>query len=119
MAVAFVAGAAGAIGRHCVALLRARGWTVGGLGHGAAEWEPTGAIDAWVAGDVSIENLDALGNKLGAPDLLVNLAGGSSVGLSLQSPLADFERTVLSGVRILDWIWRNAPEARVALASSA
>lgn len=119
MPVAYVAGAAGAIGRHCVALLRARGWIVGGIGHGGVQWEPNGGIDAWIAGDVSTENLDALAEFVGAPDLFVNLAGGSSVGPSLQLPLADFERTVLSGARIFNWVWRNAPEARITLASSA
>lgn len=119
MATAFVAGAAGAIGRHCVALLRARGWTVGGIGHGNVQWEAPGGIDAWIAGDVSTENLDALGERLGAPSLFVNFAGGSSVAPSLRLPLADFERTVLSGVRILNWVWHNAPEARVSFASSA
>lgn len=119
MGIAFVAGAAGAIGRHCVTLLRARGWTVGGVGHGNVEWDGPGRIDAWIAGDVSTESLDALAERVGVPDLFINLAGGSSVGPSLQLPLADFERTVLSGVRILNWVWRNAPEARISLASSA
>jgi UDP-glucose 4-epimerase len=119
MATAFVAGAAGAIGRHCVALLRARGWTVGGIGHGNVHWESASGIDAWIAGEISTENLDALGERLGTPNLFVNLAGGSSVGPSLQLPLADFERTVLTGARILNWIWHNAPDASVSLASSA
>jgi UDP-glucose 4-epimerase len=119
MAVAFVAGAAGAIGRHCVALLRERGWTVGGIGHGNVGWEPPGGIDTWVAGDVSTDNLDALRERLGTPELFVNLAGGSSVGPSLRLPLADFERTVLASVRILNWIWHNAPGARISFASSA
>jgi len=119
MPVAFVAGANGAIGRHCVRLLLERGWTVGGIGHGDVRWNSSSAINAWIAGEVSAENLDILANQVGVPELFVNLAGGSSVGPSLSMPLNDFERTVSTGVRILEWTRRNAPNAALSFASSA
>lgn len=119
MPVAFVMGAAGAIGRQCVAELRLRGWSVAGLGHGGVVWADPLGIDFWLAGDISTENLDLLGERIGTPDLIINLAGGSSVGPSLQAPLGDFERTVGAGVRILNWAWKNAPEADLSFASSA
>jgi UDP-glucose 4-epimerase len=72
-----------------------------------------------LAGDVSTENLDLLGEKVGQPSLIVNLAGGSSVGPSLEAPLGDFERTVGVGVRVLNWTWKNAPAAHLSFASSA
>lgn len=121
MRIAYVAGAAGAIGRHCVAQLRERGWVVGGIGHGSVVWQGDGeaGIDQWIAGDVAAEGLDLLAARLGRPDLLINLAGGSSVAPSLAAPLGDFERTVVTGVTILNWVWRNAPDARISFASSA
>lgn len=118
MAVAFVAGAAGAIGRYCVAELRSRGWIVAGLGHGGVVWDKA-TIDFWLAGDVSTENLDLLAEQVGAPELIINLAGGSSVGPSLRAPLGDFDRTVVAGVRLLNWTWKNAPNANLSFASSA
>ncbi len=119
MPLAFVTGANGAIGRHCVSHLRRSGWAVGGLGHGSVQWEGAQGIDHWIAGDVSSENLDLIAERLGAPELIINLAGGSSVGASLQAPLGDFERTVLASTRILNWIQKNAPAAKFVGASSA
>lgn len=119
MPTAFVTGAAGAIGRHCVAELRRRGWTVGGIGHGNVNWTPAGGIDAWIAGDVSADNLDLLAERIGTPELIVNLAGGSSVGASMTAPLGDFERSTLAAVRVLNWVWKHAPDAAISFASSA
>lgn len=118
MPVALVTGAAGAIGRHCVGQLRERGWTVGGVGHGDPQWKD-GEIDHWLAGPVTAENLDRVGERIGTPELIVHLASGSSVGASLTAPLDDFDRIVMTGVRMMDWVWKNAPQARLSLASSA
>lgn len=119
MATAIVAGANGAIGRHVVAQLLSRGWVVGGVGHGPQHWPARTAINAWAPGDISAAALDGLGARVGAPDLIVNVAGGSSVGASLADPLADFERTVTTAVRLSDWIRSQAPAARIVHASSA
>lgn len=119
MPIALVTGANGAIGRYAVAQLKRASWTVGGLGHGPITWTADSAIDHWIAGDVSSENLDAMAERLGLPDLVINLIGGSAVGPSLTTPLNDFERTVTATIRLLNWIWARSPTARFIAVSSA
>lgn len=119
MSLALVMGANGAIGRHAVAHLKQVGWTVGGLGHGPVTWVGECSIDCWTAGDVSPENLDVLSERLGTPDLVINLAGGSAVGPSLSMPLGDFDRNVTATMRLLNWMLTNSPAARLVAVSSA
>ncbi len=119
MPLAFVAGANGAIGRHVVEQLSAAGWRVAGIGHGPADWPGPRPIARWLAGDVSPDNLARLADRLGAPDLVINLAGGSSVGVSLSDPEGDFERTVTASIHLLEFIRARAPNARLVAASSA
>jgi UDP-glucose 4-epimerase len=119
MPTAIVAGANGAIGRHVVAHLHSLGWAVGGVGHGPSIWAGAAPISAWFAGDITPTTLDVLADQIGSVDLIINVAGGSSVGASLADPMADFERTVTTAVRISDWVRRRAPSARIVHASSA
>jgi UDP-glucose 4-epimerase len=119
MPLALVTGANGAIGRQTVAELTRANWTVGGLGHGPVTWVADAPIDHWIAGDVSSENLDAVAERLGPPDLVINLTGGSAVGPSLTTPLSDFERTVTATIRLLNWMWSRSPAARFIAVSSA
>jgi len=118
MPVALVAGANGAIGRHVVAELGLRGWTVGGLGHGPSLWE-AGRIDAWRAGEIDYAALDGLACALGVPDLILNLAGGASVGASVADPVGDLARTLPACTTLLTWGASRAPGAKQVHASSA
>ncbi len=118
MALVFVTGARGAIGRHVVAQVSARGDAVAGLGHGdwASDLPP---VDFWLNGDVSTGNLALLSAKAGQPDIVVHLAGGSSVGPSVANPAEDYRRTVTGGHSVLEWMRLSAPGARLVIASSA
>ncbi len=118
MRTAFVAGANGAIGRHVVAELMRRGWRVGGLGHGPVGW-PSGMIDEWIPGPIDMHGLNTLSTKLGAPDLIVNVAGGASVGASVSDPVNDLGRTLPAATALLTWGQQYAPQARQVHASSA
>jgi len=117
--LAIVTGASGAIGQVVVAELRRAGWRVAGLGHGPVQWIAPGKIDHWVAGDVNGENLDVLAERAGQPELIINLAGGSAVGPSLLTPLSDFDRTVSTTAKLLNWIWARGLDARLVYISSA
>lgn len=114
MKTALVTGAAGAIGRHVVRILAARGWRVVGIGHGAAPEDA--ALAGWAGGEIDAANLDSLDVP---PDAVVHLAGGSVVSRSLLAPDEDFQRTVATTDRLLDWLRLRAPEAALVLASSA
>jgi UDP-glucose 4-epimerase len=114
-----IAGAAGAIGRSLSGVARASGWRVGGLGHGPGSWTGPHAPDAWRAGEIDSVALDALADDLGGIDLLVNASGSAAVGASWADPAADFERTVATTVRILDWIRLHSPRTRLICLSSA
>ena len=119
MPTALVTGANGAIGRHTVAYLVEQGWTVGGLGYGPVNWAGHSPIDYWIAAEVSSENLDVIVEHIGRPEIVINLAGGSSVGPSLQTPLNDFEMTMSSIMRLLNWIWTRSPNSKLVAVSSA
>ena len=116
-----VTGGNGFIGRHLIRLLADEGYAVHGLGHGAigeAERERLG-LKQWLNGEIEAANLEALAARAGRPSAIFHLAGGSSVGLSIEQPYEDFARTVGSTARLLEWLRRFAPDCRLIVASSA
>jgi UDP-glucose 4-epimerase len=70
-----------------------------------------GAIDRAILSDIA--------EQLGGIDAIVHCAGGSSVGASLKNPAEDFERTVMSTARVLEFMRRHAPQTRLVFLSSA
>lgn len=113
---AIVTGAAGFIGSHVTAALIRRGWRVGAAGHRGRQCD--GAV-AHHWGTLSLRSLSELTDQLGSVDAIVHCAGGSSVGPSLLDPAADFERTVLSTLHVLELMRARAPSARLVFLSSA
>lgn len=99
--------------------LKSIGHTVAGLGHGPVNWGDAAPIDFWLSGDINAETLDVLADRVGAPDLMFNVAGGSSVAPSLMTPLGDYEKTVSSTMRMLNWIWQRSGHTRFISVSSA
>ncbi len=121
MAIAWVTGARGFIGRHLVLHLRDQGMTVCGIGHGHLPmdvWVQAG-LAKWSDSDITAEALAQLATEHGVPDLVFHLAGGSAVGTSVQAPLEDFNRTVTTTMRLLDWLRMHAPRSKLLAASSA
>lgn len=121
MGTAWVTGARGFIGQHLVRHLIQQGQTVAGLGHGAIPPEITlqQGLTHWINGDIDANNLQQLSHISGYPNVIYHLAGGSSVGLSLQTPAEDFRRSVLGTSSLLEWVRRNTPETHIILTSSA
>lgn len=121
MSVVWVTGARGFIGKHLSIYLSQCGERVLGLGHGA--WPLEIAIESgisfWVNGEIEDSNLWKLIEHSGNPDIIYHLAGGSSVGISLQSPTEDFRRTVTSTATLLEWIRIHSPQTKLVLSSSA
>lgn len=117
----WITGAHGFIGRHLARTLGGAGHLVAGIGHGAwpaaaaAQWE----VGHWLNGDLSYSNLNALRTSTGPPDVVMHLAGGSSVGAAIAQPKEDFARTVGSTVELFEWLRQESPQTRVVAASSA
>jgi UDP-glucose 4-epimerase len=117
----WITGAHGFIGRHLARTLAAAGDEVAGIGHGAwpaaeaAQW----GVTHWVNGELSSSNLHALRAVAGRPEVVMHLAGGSSVGAAIAQPKEDFARTVASTVDLLDWLRQESPKTRVVAISSA
>lgn len=120
MAHVLITGARGFIGKHLARHLSAQGHRVSGLGHGI--WPSTEAscwgVQDWLNGDVQAANLRALQAR-SEPDLIFQLAGGSTVGAAIANPREDFFRTVASTVELLEWMRIDLPRARLITVSSA
>ena len=121
MPIIWITGGKGFIGRHLARRCAEGGAAVFGIGHGS--W-PAGdarhwSVSHWINGEVESSNLSQLASISGPPDTVFHLAGGSSVGVSLQSPLEDFTRTVETTARLLEWARIHAAETKIVAVSSA
>ena len=117
----WVTGGNGFIGRNLIRLLAGKGRVVLGLGHGTVsdvERYQLG-LTQWINGELDGSNLGTLMQHGGLPSAIFHLAGGSSVGLSIEHPHEDFNRTVSTTARLLEWVRRTAPDCHVIVASSA
>lgn len=121
MALVWITGAHGFIGKHLARALADAGQTVCGIGHGlwpqidAERW----GIAHWLNGDIHAGNLRQLQRSTGTPDVIYHLAGGSSVGAAIANPREDFYRTVATTAELLDWLRQDVPGARLVAVSSA
>lgn len=119
--IVWITGANGFIGRHLAHELAGAGHAVHGIGHGALDATEAQRLGlrSWINGEIDAANLNALAAAQGLPTHLFHLAGGSSVGVSIERPLEDFSRTVASTARLLEWLRGSAPNCAVIAASSA
>jgi len=118
----FVTGAGGFLGRHIVSAFAQAGRRVIGFGRREAAAEPglgVSAPSAYVAGDLSREDLARSAGEHGAPAVLIHAAGGSSVGASIADPEGDLARNVGSLQESLAFLAEHAPRARLVYLSSA
>ena len=121
MTTIWITGGKGFIGRHLARLVSGNGDIVSGIGHGLWPAEEAGkwGYANWSNGEIDAANLSQLARASGLPDVVYHLAGGSSVGASLQNPHEDFRRTVASTAQLLEWLRLNAPDANIVGVSSA
>lgn len=89
-----------------------------GIGHGdwpREEWELWG-LSGWQSADVTLGTLQQYAGK---PAVIVHCAGGGSVSFSIDDPIADFERTVITTAHVLEYVRTSASSCRVVYTSSA
>jgi UDP-glucose 4-epimerase len=115
-----ITGARGFIGRHLSRFLASQGHIVIGLGYG--DWSEAEAliwgVRHWFKGEINLDNLRKI-KKLGTPNLVYHLAGGSAVSSSIINPQEDFFRSVVSTKELLEWLRLDAPHSSLVVASSA
>jgi UDP-glucose 4-epimerase len=117
----WITGGKGFIGRHLARLASVSDDIVSGIVHGLWPAEEAGkwGYSNWSNGEIDAANLSQLAQASSLPDIVYHLAGGSSVGASLQNPHEDFRRTVVSTAQLLEWLRLNAPGAKLVGVSSA
>ncbi|RXG94528.1 NAD-dependent epimerase/dehydratase family protein [Bradyrhizobium zhanjiangense] len=119
--IVWITGANGFIGRHLAHELAGVGHVVHGIGHGALDATEARrlGLQSSINGEIDGANLNALAAAHGLPTHIFHLAGGSSVGVSIERPFEDFSRTVASTARLLEWLRGSAPNCAVIATSSA
>ncbi len=114
-----VTGARGFIGRHLAAALARDGETVAGIGRAAWPDAAAAGVAHWHAGTIDAAGLDAVAAAAGPITAVYHLAGGASVAPSLAAPDTDFENSVVTTARLVEWLRVAAPAAGIVLVSSA
>lgn len=127
MALIWITGARGFLGRYVARRFADAGWSVAGLGlsgpaDAALDALPLARIGdrpAWLEGIIDGPMLEKLLDLTGPPDAVFHAAGSGAVGPSFADPLRDFRMAVESTALVLDLLRRCAPTARFVLPSSA
>lgn len=117
----WITGGKGFVGRNLAQYLVMQQCRVFGIGHGF--WTKQAfqkhGYQYWSNAEIEFSNLDHLASESGLPDAIFHLAGGSSVGPSIDRPYEDFQRTVDTTARLLEWVRKSAPKTKVIGVSSA
>lgn len=113
-----VTGAYGFIGRHVAKECNLQGYYVIGIGHG--KWKDNEyykwGINEWHECDITIESLSVFKSDIYA---IIHCAGGSNVRYSIENPLLDYKKTVMSTLYILEYIRNYSINTRLVYVSSA
>ena len=98
---------------------RATPWLALVMAHGQQRRRRPGVCERWLNGGIHASNLQQLLRDAGPPEYIFHLAGGSSVGASIDNPYEDFTRTVATTAELLEWMRLAARTARLVSVSSA
>tara|TARA_A100001035_G_scaffold278797_1_gene278503 strand:- start:777 stop:1721 length:945 start_codon:yes stop_codon:yes gene_type:complete len=117
----WVTGARGFLGQHLSKSLIEKKHNVFGIGsYKKFKYKHDNPLfKKFVSGNINKKNLQKLYDIAGSPDIIFHLAGSSSVGESIKSPLLDFKKTVLSTSNLLEFIRKRNLSSKVVFTSSA
>ncbi|OAM53383.1 hypothetical protein A7981_06925 [Methylovorus sp. MM2] len=117
----WITGGKGFIGRNLAKTIASNQKKVFGIGHGS--WSQEDCIqwsyESWMNAEIDFASLNHLASQAGLPETIYHLAGGSAVGPSIQNPYEDFQRTVDTTARLLEWVRQVSPKTKVIGTSSA
>lgn len=121
MSTVWITGGKGFIGRNLAKFIATQQCNVFGIGHGfwSAQAPENWSYSGWINAEIDFSNLNYLASESELPTFIFHLAGGSAVGPSIQNPYEDFQRTVDTTARLLDWVRQVSPETKVIGVSSA
>lgn len=121
MKTIWITGGKGFIGLNLAQYLAVQQCRVFGIGHGfwAMQAFQKHGYEYWANAEIEFSNLDQLASESGLPDAIFHLAGGSAVGPSIDRPYEDFQRTVDTTARLLEWVRKSALKSKVIGVSSA
>ena len=121
MTTVWITGGKGFIGRNLAKFIAKQNTTVYGIGHGFWTDDDFRAwgFSHWINAEIDFAGMSQLVADFGKPNIIFHLAGGSAVGPSIQNPYEDFQRTVDTTARLLEWVRQNSPASRVIGVSSA
>jgi UDP-glucose 4-epimerase len=100
--------------------MKARGYTVHGVGHGGwtAEERSAFGVARWYEADITLEALRMVSDDT-APDVVMHCGGSGTVAHSYQEPASDFNRTVETTLAALEFTRQQAMPPCFVLISSA
>ncbi|MBR0843871.1 NAD-dependent epimerase/dehydratase family protein [Bradyrhizobium liaoningense] len=127
MAIVWITGARGFLGRHVARRFAAAGWDVAGIGIGSAfdvqiselPFVQIAGKPAWIERMIDEASLAELLSLTGPPAAVFHAAGSGAVAPSLADPYRDFRLSVDSTALMLDALRRSAPNAAFVLPSSS
>lgn len=121
MTKVWITGGKGFIGRNLAKFIATKQCDVFGIGHGfwSAQAPNSWSYSGWMNAEIDFSNLNHLASESGLPKYIFHLAGGSAVGPSIHNPYEDFQRTVDTTARLLEWVRQVSPETKVIGVSSA
>lgn len=112
-----VTGAYGFLGRNVAKLFQKKGYRIYGIGHG--EWIGESprkyGIEIWEKSDVTLAALKKIRKFF---YLIIHCAGSSSIDLSMQNPVEDFQKTVITTLSMLEYMRLFQKNAALILPSS-
>lgn len=112
-----ITGTSGFIGKNAAAYFKAKGFKVFGIGHGILtekEIKNLG-LHQYICSDINVQSLSEFNTDF---NVILHLGGSGSVGFSVENPLADFYKSVIGTIEILEFMRTQSIKSKLIYPSS-